>query len=348
MHPRRLAPLRATLVAGLFLGILAAALLSVPGPGAEVALAEPPVIYKWVDEHGVAHYTTDRSRIPSAIRDRIVQGSDSARHGDWLRRDAGEVDPSAPAPAATAVRDPASFPGDAESAAGTPSTRRPADGVEVPEHSDGVHAVTSEPDWSQAPGGEAEWAPGELGEDDDVAAIPPRDSAPQSPAESPPAVSAASAPMPTVATPDLVPPPPPPPLEADGAPVATPAIERSQDAPARVPVRGGGSFASGSELPFDEPAAPATVAAPAPAALAPDERAKLEQLDREIADIEREISRDEETLMVVLSETEGANQASLVDDPRFRDVAQRLPRLQADLERLREQRDRIQPRVTRQ
>jgi hypothetical protein len=154
--------------------------------------------------------------------------------------------------------------------------------------------------------------------------------------------------MPTVATPDVVPPPPPPPLEADGAPVATPASDLPQEAPARTPVRGGGSFASGSELPFDEPRAPATVAAPAPAVLAPDERAKLEQLDREIAGLEQAIARDEETLMVVLSETEGADQASLVDDPRFRDVAQRLPGLQADLERLREQRNRIQPRVTRQ
>ena len=31
----------------------------------------PPTIYKWVDEHGIPHYTTDRDRIPESLRDRI-------------------------------------------------------------------------------------------------------------------------------------------------------------------------------------------------------------------------------------------------------------------------------------
>jgi len=30
-----------------------------------------PTIYKWVDEHGIAHYTTDFERIPEALRDRV-------------------------------------------------------------------------------------------------------------------------------------------------------------------------------------------------------------------------------------------------------------------------------------
>jgi len=43
--------------------------LSVPARAAD----EPksPTIYKWIDEHGIAHYTTDRSRIPRSIRKRI-------------------------------------------------------------------------------------------------------------------------------------------------------------------------------------------------------------------------------------------------------------------------------------
>jgi hypothetical protein len=30
-----------------------------------------PTIYKWIDENGVAHYTTDRKRIPREIRDQV-------------------------------------------------------------------------------------------------------------------------------------------------------------------------------------------------------------------------------------------------------------------------------------
>jgi hypothetical protein len=30
-----------------------------------------PTIYKWIDEHGVAHYTTDFRRIPEGLRDRV-------------------------------------------------------------------------------------------------------------------------------------------------------------------------------------------------------------------------------------------------------------------------------------
>lgn len=331
----RLASLRATLLAGLFLQTLGAALPGLPWLGVESAHAEPPTIYKWVDEHGVAHYTTDRGRIPSAIRDRVVQGSDTARHGDWLQRNAGDVDPSAP-PAAAAT---------------TPSARQRADDVERPEDSDGVHAVASEPDWSEAPGGESSWAPDQLGESEEIARQPVREDAPESALEPAPASTTKPPAEPeplTVATPRVVPPPPPPPLEADGAPVTAPARVAPEDRTDPASARGNDSFDGGSELPFDEPSAPATVAAPAPPALAPDERAKLEELDREIASIEGEIARDEETLMVILGETDSVEQNTLVDDPRFRDVAQRLPRLQADLERLRERRARIQPRVTQQ
>jgi hypothetical protein len=33
--------------------------------------APTPTIYKWIDEHGVAHYTTDRDQIPGELRNRI-------------------------------------------------------------------------------------------------------------------------------------------------------------------------------------------------------------------------------------------------------------------------------------
>jgi hypothetical protein len=43
-----------------------------PGEG-EVSADEAPTpkIYKWVDEHGIAHYTTDFKRIPEPLRDRV-------------------------------------------------------------------------------------------------------------------------------------------------------------------------------------------------------------------------------------------------------------------------------------
>jgi len=38
-----------------------------PGPVENSAAPEPhsrPIVYKWIDEHGVVHYTTDRKRVP--------------------------------------------------------------------------------------------------------------------------------------------------------------------------------------------------------------------------------------------------------------------------------------------
>jgi hypothetical protein len=49
--------------------LLAALLLVAPSAHAEQASsAERPRIYKWIDENGIAHYTTDRSRIPAGLR----------------------------------------------------------------------------------------------------------------------------------------------------------------------------------------------------------------------------------------------------------------------------------------
>ncbi len=77
---RRIAAMRA---AGLALLLCLAASLGA-APAIRAADAEPsgegeasadeaptPKIYKWVDEHGVAHYTTDFDRIPDDLRDRV-------------------------------------------------------------------------------------------------------------------------------------------------------------------------------------------------------------------------------------------------------------------------------------
>lgn len=331
------------------------------GTAASPARAETPVIYKWVDENGVAHYTTDRGRIPSAIRDRVTQGGGAAS-GDWLRRDAGPAS-ATPAPGAASAAVPA-----APTAPTAPGVREPA-GVEPPEASDGVHAVEAEPDWSQAPGGEAEWAPGDLGEGGEAPAparqaapgrpsAPTKQAAPAPPVETAPvratAAPAASAPAPdaeapapdpssatAARAPAPPPPPPPPPLEADGEPIAARAAPAAVEEPAPALA----APAAAVEPPAVEPSAPAAVASPAPRDLAPDEQEQLAALDAQIEEVEAKIASDEEALMALISDDGGTPQGALVDDPHFRDIAQRLPKLQADLERLRERRAQIQPVV---
>ena len=304
---------RPALPLALFLAALATLALA---PGAR---AEAPVIYKWIDENGVAHYTTDRERIPSSIRDRVIQSGAGARSGDWLRRDAGE--PAArPAPASPS------------STAATPAAppARPPDRIELPEETDGVHAVEATPDWSQAPGAEAQWEPGDLGEETDGA---PPAARPRPPAQARPTPAA----VPAEAT------EPSETLAADEAPITPPAATPPAAPAAPRPAEGARAIEQDGALAGGEPRAPAAVASPAPRPLGSEERAELADLDARIAEVEAEIARDEETLLELISAQESARHEVLVDDPRFRDVAQRLPRLQADLERLRERRAQIEP-----
>lgn len=68
--------------------------------------------WRWVDEGGVAHYTTDPDRIPRAYRDRAERVVPSAPVGP-LRPRGGAFDPaSAPAATTSAPRDPGDGPGE--------------------------------------------------------------------------------------------------------------------------------------------------------------------------------------------------------------------------------------------
>lgn len=87
--------------------LLALALAAAPA----AAAAEAPVVYKWIDESGVAHYTTDRDRVPSSLRDRVLPRSappaTRATPESWSAMDAP---PSADADAeSTAVSAPGDF-----------------------------------------------------------------------------------------------------------------------------------------------------------------------------------------------------------------------------------------------
>jgi hypothetical protein len=56
--------------------LLAAALLALAASGAAAEDEAPgarPRIYRWVDDNGIAHYTTDPERIPAALRSRIAE-----------------------------------------------------------------------------------------------------------------------------------------------------------------------------------------------------------------------------------------------------------------------------------
>lgn len=83
----------------------AAAALAIPllcAGASHAAEEEPerPTIYKWVDENGIAHYTTDRKRVPKNLRNKI-------RDVDEMRAEQAIPPPPpptpAPAPPATGV-----------------------------------------------------------------------------------------------------------------------------------------------------------------------------------------------------------------------------------------------------
>ncbi|HEU4428946.1 MAG TPA: DUF4124 domain-containing protein [Myxococcota bacterium] len=77
---------------------------------ATAALAEeagaPPRIYRWIDENGVAHYTTDLERVPEELRDQplrseTVTPNAPASTDAWLRQER-IAEPPAPSGAAPA------------------------------------------------------------------------------------------------------------------------------------------------------------------------------------------------------------------------------------------------------
>lgn len=89
------------------------------------------------------------------------------------------------------------------------------------------------------------------------------------------------------------------------------------------------------ETPLGAPAPPAASDAREIAAAAPAGPSSLEQ---RIAVLEQEIQRDQSTLENFLSEEPQAGAPLLPDRPEFREIAHRLPKLQAELARLKEER----------
>jgi hypothetical protein len=154
-------------------------------------------------------------------------------------------------------------------------------------------------------------------------ARPPAPRPRPSAAPAPPAVAPSAQPSaPDAPTPPVEAPPP-----AASSPAAAPAPAMPPSAPAEPPPPESQSRA---------PAATPAVAAPEslPATRAPgDPRAG------EIAELEGQIERDRETLRQLIS-TPRWDSAELASDPRVREIAERLPRLQAELAALRTEAER--------
>jgi hypothetical protein len=217
------------------------------------AQAEPPTIYKWVDENGIAHYTTDRDNIPSAIRDRVETRG-----------------------AATPAKSP------------------------------------------------------------DVAAQPDREDLMRDVVRTAPAVAAGGEPIaaPTEPAPDVA---------AIAAPSAAPATEPEAEAVFETETA---TIAAPTPLSEDVRDETSAVSSPPPAPIVPldpEQEAAVTELDQQIEGIQSEIAKREETLAALISTSDEERTTPLVDDPAFREISQRLPKLQADLQTLRERRNKIQP-----
>ena len=150
-------------------------------------------------------------------------------------------------------------------------------------------------------------------------APPPR---PAPPPQPPPAPAAAPAPAPATPVPAPAPSAPGAPPDSEFAPPPVEAAPAADSAPAAAPE------APAPALPTPHGDAPP--AAPHDAALASHDDPRKD----EIADLEDRIEKDRETLRQLIS-TPRWDSAELASDPRVREIAARLPRMQAELAALR-------------
>ncbi len=151
---------------------------------------------------------------------------------------------------------------------------------------------------------------------------------------------AATIPNPSDARP---PEPPPRPAAAPSPPASEPTPARVEpppalSAPEPAPSSPQTPPASESSAPLAPPIAPTTGPTTAAPAAAPSEVERSRQPEdpraEEIAQLEGQLERDRETLRQLIS-TPRWDSAELAADPRVREIAERMPRLQAELAALR-------------
>jgi hypothetical protein len=231
----------------------------------------PGEVYKWVDENGVAHYTTDRNEIPRRLRRQMAAPPSDAQDAELDR---------IPAPRGGLTHDLSAIP-------------PPRDAPDAP-------AETSDPLSSIPPPLRPEGAP--AGPGDPLAVIPP----PRRPG-----VEASSA----------TPAPP----ESAGFELRRVLVEE----PAPL----------GPEPPLEPRDGTPQVEAAPPLALERLFDEESEPESEEIRALQARIDVDRERLRNLVTGA-GAEDEALSNDPELRKIAERLPRLQAELEALRAERDR--------
>ena len=99
----------------------------------EVETSPPPRIYRWVDENGVAHYTTDEDRIPKSLRRRFGLPTQPLEQKPLEAR-APDAETEAPAEPSTALD---AWASQERGAAPTPAAESAAPPAPTPEWNDG-------------------------------------------------------------------------------------------------------------------------------------------------------------------------------------------------------------------
>jgi hypothetical protein len=278
------------------------------------AADERPTVYRWLDESGVAHYTTQPGRIPSEFRDGA--------------QEVGRPAPtSAPSESVGATAPPTSNV--------TPPPEPPPVAAPPPSGA----RVTPEGEFEEPPlGSGSRSAPGPTSSaaPDPSNVVPAPASAPPAPPSAAPipASSAASAPSSVASAPASAPSS----SASSAAPLSSATPPRDDEDVAAPPPGYSRDTAPNAPAQAPPPVSPPTSKqAPTAAEAAPVDAAALEE---RISALEAQVERDQSLIQNILSEPRPADSVRVAEREDFREIAQRLPKLQADLKALREQRAR--------
>jgi hypothetical protein len=329
--------------------------LAVGSTAAPLASASDRV-YKWVDENGIAHYTTDPDSIPSDLRGgRDLREPESAepdlsaipgpRTGappptdeevlssipaPLERRDPEELAPPEADQELEAVPPPRALPGPRPTTDPPPAVR--AETVAPAPHAGESAGLEGEatPETSTEAAGPAEAIPGQRTE-----SAPPTEEA--EPTEGVPGTPTQTA-APTEAVPGAR-------TEATAPTGAVPGAQTDTTAPAEA-IPGTRTEASESTESTEStetqkeaaeptafpPVVPSTVDTAPPDLDLPEAPATT----AEVRELESQIARDREVMKSLISGA-GTDGTDIASDPRFREISERLPRLQSELDALREE-----------
>lgn len=235
-------------------------------------------LYRWVDEQGVTHYTTDLDSIPGSARDNALEIVTSPAPVETTR--------ALPVPPVTPEVEPTPPPAAAPEAVPMPPIEAeppPPIAIESPP----LEPATPEP------------APTEA-----------------TPTESTPTESSVTEPAATPAVGAPAPSEPPPAVEPTTTTTTTEPPTATEPAPS----------SEWTNVPSSAPVFPGPSATPP---LSPDD-----PRGAEVAELEAKIAADREQLRQMIS-TKRWDSAELASDPNIREIAERLPRLQAELAALR-------------